>query len=614
MFQKRTKWLCAAERFLSVNEIGDKLPEGSEHDALCMLARRSVKLPKRIETATLRISADDAYVLYLNGQFVSRGPASCYPREQYVQQLDVAKYLKAGQNLIALSVHYDGKLSPARYSGDNRQGFILELEVNGSLCLSSNDRFRCLCPTGASFLREDGHTVEVLDQRSYPLDWMQPKYDDSAWVKPVVRKNTDYDFVPQPVKDDLYVEFNALPGENGVYDLEDDYTGVLLVSAHGPDGAQISFHAADENGEQGKLLCRLLLNGSAEAEFTLPRHLRRIKPVMDEDAVLDRLTVRVFRHNEDENALSLKTVSSELIDALKRWKNALMDDADAAFDAQETFVDEGIRALAKTYLSGEIGHLSMYLKNMALSRTRVKTLLSGVPCSLMKEDRVSSLLFVHHAYLFSLHCDDSELLSDLRDAAGGVIRAFATYARKDGLLENADKECSCCLNAVYIGALFAYEKICKKLDVDSGVHPEAAKKLFNETFLDDEKGVYGDAPEDNIYPLYFGLLPPEVKSGALEMLKRPGARRDEYYRLKALCRLGGAEDAYKQLIEGETEAPEAEICAFVEEILFINPKVIGGDAWKNHLPTEVGNVSVRVKAFGHRALFSRQDGFVTLKI
>ena len=616
MFNKKTRWLCASDRFFTANEAAlDKGAEIGENGALCMLARREVKLAKHIKSAYLTISADDYYSLWLNGQFVGQGPASCYPQEQYVQRYDVSKYVKSGMNLVAVQVHYNGKDSVSRVSGNLRQGFIMELEVDGELVLITNDRFRCLCPAGARFAKENDTTVEILDARAFPMDWMQPKFNDESWTKPTVKKYTDYEFVPQTIAPDLFVEFEAVPDKDGIYDLEEDYTGILLVKAQGVDGSCLHFCRAKEDGSAGEEFCRLLLNGSTQAAFSLPHRLRRIKVVSENGASVAQLSVRVFRYGENEEALSLKTVSGTLIDCLKKWKSALEDDALSAFDAPGTDADEGIAALARSYLTGEIGHFAMALKNMALSQSQVKTLLVGAPASRMREDRFASLLFVRHAYLFSLHSPDKDTLETLRQAAGGVVRAFATYARKDGLLESSDetgeKHCPCRLNALYVGALMAYDKICEKLGEDSGVHAAAAVKVFNEVFFDAENGEYR---EDNIYPMYFGLLPRGSEFRQTDKLKSVGARRDEYYRLKSLCLAGGGEEALRQILLGETSSPEAALCVFVEDILGVNPKVIGGEVWLSRLGEELGNVSVRVKAFGHKALYTRKDGFATLKL
>ena len=56
------------------------------------------------ENAILKITADDYYKLYINGRFVSMGPAASYPQFYNYNELDVTQYLCEGENTIAVKV------------------------------------------------------------------------------------------------------------------------------------------------------------------------------------------------------------------------------------------------------------------------------------------------------------------------------------------------------------------------------------------------------------------------------------------------------------------------------------------------------------------------------
>jgi hypothetical protein len=53
-------------------------------------------------TAKIYITADDYYKLYINGQFVTQGPAAGYPNHYYYNEVDVSAYLQPGENIIAV--------------------------------------------------------------------------------------------------------------------------------------------------------------------------------------------------------------------------------------------------------------------------------------------------------------------------------------------------------------------------------------------------------------------------------------------------------------------------------------------------------------------------------
>ena len=59
-------------------------------------------------SAVLYISADDYYKVYINGSFVAQGPAPAYHRSYPYNAVDVEKYLKQGQNVIAVHTLYQG--------------------------------------------------------------------------------------------------------------------------------------------------------------------------------------------------------------------------------------------------------------------------------------------------------------------------------------------------------------------------------------------------------------------------------------------------------------------------------------------------------------------------
>ena len=70
-----------------------------------ILFRKRLNLTKA-DTAVLRITADDYYKLYINGKFVTQGPAPSYPDSYYYNEIDVKDYLCEGENVIAVHMGY----------------------------------------------------------------------------------------------------------------------------------------------------------------------------------------------------------------------------------------------------------------------------------------------------------------------------------------------------------------------------------------------------------------------------------------------------------------------------------------------------------------------------
>ncbi len=212
VFDRRTKWLCAAEFknlkptqvFYREHEVKSGLAAPSPNTELQnyhMYARRTFRLSAKLQTAELLITADDCYKLYINGEFVAVGPAPGYPSRYYVNRIDVREYLRAGENVIALDVYYQGLVNRVWVSGDDRQGFICELRIDDKPVLRSDERFRYIKSTSYAKPEKLGYETqftEHFDLREEPVGWKDVGYDDFMWAACVVKQNSDYAFKLQP--------------------------------------------------------------------------------------------------------------------------------------------------------------------------------------------------------------------------------------------------------------------------------------------------------------------------------------------------------------------------------------------------------------------------------
>jgi hypothetical protein len=79
------------------------------------------------QVATIRLSADSRYVLYVNGEEVGRGPARSDRRWQCVDAWDVSALCRKGENIIAVLVHHYGEWTFAYMLG--RGGLIAEMDM-----------------------------------------------------------------------------------------------------------------------------------------------------------------------------------------------------------------------------------------------------------------------------------------------------------------------------------------------------------------------------------------------------------------------------------------------------------------------------------------------------
>lgn len=150
--------------------------------------RRAFSLPNSPQHVSLWITADSRYKLWLNGNFVARGPARCYPHAQSVDELNVTKYLKRGENVIAVQVYQPG-YSHFAYVHRGAAGLLAQLTgADEIICFTDpqwrvqrDSSFDSLVPRVSIY----GSGVEKRDMH---LDepWQTPMYDDSQWASPRV--------------------------------------------------------------------------------------------------------------------------------------------------------------------------------------------------------------------------------------------------------------------------------------------------------------------------------------------------------------------------------------------------------------------------------------------
>jgi len=159
------------------------------------LFRRIIELPAGPERASINITTDGHYALFVNGTNLGRGPVRCNPLYQRFDTYDLSRHLTMGRNVLAVLVHTYGadaafyelpKGLHLRAFGDG--GLWIEGEaVIGShkLPLRSDDDWRVL--QSDAWVQDVPRTnnslgfVEILDGRKLPERWTQVDFDDAGW-------------------------------------------------------------------------------------------------------------------------------------------------------------------------------------------------------------------------------------------------------------------------------------------------------------------------------------------------------------------------------------------------------------------------------------------------
>lgn len=164
------------------------------------LFRKSIYLEQVPDRVPARITADSRYALFVNGQEVSRGPIRSQPRRLYYDLFDLAPYLQAGENILAVYVKYYGipksYWMPASPNLTLGMAGILVFEANlgaanletGGWLVSDASWKAKKSDAWSSDRRNDsddpvggGVPIEVFDAHHFPSDWRDTAFDDSGW-------------------------------------------------------------------------------------------------------------------------------------------------------------------------------------------------------------------------------------------------------------------------------------------------------------------------------------------------------------------------------------------------------------------------------------------------
>ena len=155
-----------------------------------LMARRPVDLDSVPgAAATLKITAADRYMLYVNGQYVGRGPARSDAGWTSYDTYDVSSRLKPGKNTLAVLAYHYG--TPNGYSRGVRAGLFAQLELKGAggappMIIGTDKSWRVrpaqAWNRNAHLINQGLGVTEIYDAQRDPPDWMMPGFDDSSWA------------------------------------------------------------------------------------------------------------------------------------------------------------------------------------------------------------------------------------------------------------------------------------------------------------------------------------------------------------------------------------------------------------------------------------------------
>ncbi|MDV3308467.1 MAG: alpha-L-rhamnosidase [Cyclobacteriaceae bacterium] len=175
-------------------------PDISGNEYAVVIFRKDFQLDTKPSQFIISVSADNKYVLYVNGNRVARGPQLSDIRHWRYETIDIAPFLRAGENVIAAEVVNFG---PDRFFGQQsyRTAFILNgivaapESIQPSLVNTSRGSWKTFLNPGIKGKEVRWRTLprdiiggfyannptDSLNAAAYPWGWEQPGFSTSSW-------------------------------------------------------------------------------------------------------------------------------------------------------------------------------------------------------------------------------------------------------------------------------------------------------------------------------------------------------------------------------------------------------------------------------------------------
>ena len=229
--------------------------------------RKTLSIAARPSQYIIHVSADNRYKLYVNGVQVAHGPAKGDVRNWSFDTVDIAPWLKQGDNVVAAVVWNFASERPVAVMSLGRAGFLVQGNTEAESALNTGREWKVL--------RSDAYSPEPVSVRGYyaagatdrvdgsryPWGWQMAGFDDSGWAaarsitRAAMKGAGDYSYwslVPRPIP----------PMELKPVDMTRDLDGNII-----PAGKNVEFLI--DNTELTTGYPRLYFSGGDGAEITL---------------------------------------------------------------------------------------------------------------------------------------------------------------------------------------------------------------------------------------------------------------------------------------------------------------------------------------------------------
>jgi alpha-L-rhamnosidase len=460
--------------------------------------RREVTLSSVPAHFWVHISADNRFLLHVNGKYAAEGPARGDLFHWRFETVDLAPLLQQGQNVLAAIVWNFGELAPVAQMS-NRTGFLMQGDTEAEAAVNTGKDWKIRHETGRAPLGHEGAggyyaagPAEKIDGRLLDWSWDQPG-TTSGWEAPrlldraATREALDspshwelvQDSLPPmehrlvdagvPVRAEGMPSTPAFPAAPLEIPANSHVTLLLdhrtlqtaypeLTMSGGRDSAirltysEALYDAHGKKGNRNEITGRHIegirdqfISGGGERQifetlwWRTWRYLQIEVTTKSEPLKLDSLRAWFSAYPFEEKA----KIAGDIRDLDRIWQTGWRT---ARLDAHETYMDAPyweqlqyvgdtrIQALVSYVVSGDTRLARQAITNIDNSRTPEGITESRYPSGLPQFIPTFSLLWVNMLHDYWMYVDDLPLVKETLPHTRTVLDWYAAHLRPDGLL------------------------------------------------------------------------------------------------------------------------------------------------------------------------------------
>lgn len=518
----------------------------------------------------LRITADDYYKAYVNGNFVGQGPAPAYPEDYFYNEIDITPFIRPGRNLVAVHVYYQGLVNRVWNSGDGRLGLAADLvrtqiqapekHTGGSEAVVALGWKYCISAAySGEVIGYETQFLENFDSRLWDESWNTV---DSLGTKGV---NTWKDMVPAPWADyhlrlqptkmlEVYDQSPVIfekRGENCWFiDVGQEVAGSMVLTARGEAGRKIRILCGEELNPDGTVRYDMRCGCRYEEIWTLDTGVCTLEPYdykgfrycqiyTEEGAKLLEAKVRIRHYPFDDSFCTLQTDDPALKQIFELCKNTIKYGTQEAYldcptrEKGQYLGDAVISGKAQVWLTGTTELLRKCIDQFARTAKICPGLMAVAPGSLMQEIGDFSLLWPELLLTDYQFTQDKRFLAQYYPTARGIIEYFRKYQRDNGMLYQAAEKWNMVdwpenlrddydfgltrpvvaagyhnvINALYVGAVKTLTKLEELLGYPVTNDWQQLRDAYVEMFYRPEKRLFADSAESEHTAVHSNIYP-----------------------------------------------------------------------------------------------------------